>query len=93
MSFAPGDTVRVADREHEGHHRTPSYLMGRRGTVERVHACFRNPETRAYGKDGLPEVPLYLVSFAQRDVRSDDHGQARDRIYVDLFEHWLEGTE
>jgi nitrile hydratase len=83
VSFAPGDVVRVADRPHEGHHRTPAYLKGRTGTVERVHASFRNPESRAYGGDGLPEQRLYLVTFDAPGARSSD------RVLADLYEHWL----
>ncbi len=90
MSYRVGDQVRVAARAHEGHHRTPGYLKGKAGSVERVHASFRNPETRAYGADGLPEQQLYLVGFAQREVWPDYRGHAGDRIYADVFEHWLE---
>ena len=93
MRYHPGDRVRVAARPHHGHHRTPAYLKGRTGRIERFHASFTNPETRAYGQDGLPEVPLYHVSFAQRDVWPPYRGGARDRICVDVFEHWLEEAE
>jgi nitrile hydratase subunit beta len=85
--------VRVATRRHEGHHRTPGYVKGKIGKVERIHATFTNPELRAYGADGLPELPLYLVSFAQRDVWAEYPGSGNDRIYIDLFEHWLEDAE
>jgi nitrile hydratase len=78
---------------HEGHHRTPGYVKGKAGRIERVHPSFRNPETRAYGEDGLPEQPLYLVRFAQQDVWPGYRGQDDDRIYVDVFEHWLEEAE
>ena len=80
MSFAVGDRVRVSDRAHEGHHRTPGYVKGQRGRIERVHGSFTNPETRAYGSDGLPEVVLYQVAFELAPART----------YVDVFEHWLE---
>jgi nitrile hydratase beta subunit-like protein len=89
VSYRPGQRVRVAARAHQGHHRTPAYLKGKTGTVERVHAAFRNPETRAYGSDGLPAQPLYLVAFAQGDVWPDYRGHADDRLFVDVFEHWL----
>ena len=79
MSFERGQRVRVAAREHPGHHRTPGYLKGRVGTVERCHGAFRNPEARAYGDSGLPEKELYLVRFA------DGH-----LVYADIYEHWLE---
>ncbi len=85
--------MRVAARPHEGHHRTPGYVKGKTGSIERVHASFTNPETRAYGTDGLPEQPLYLVAFGQRDVWPDYRGHAGDRISVDIFEHWLEEAE
>jgi nitrile hydratase len=83
MSFARGDTVRVADRRHDGHHRTPGYIKGRTGTVERVHDSFLDPETRAYGNDGLPTRRLYLVSFDLADG---------DCVLADVFEHWLEAA-
>jgi hypothetical protein len=34
--FAPGDRVRVTTRFPVGHYRVPSYLRGRRGSVEKV---------------------------------------------------------
>ena len=90
MSFAPGDTVRVADRPHDGHHRTPGYLKGKTGTVERLHASFLNPETRAYGADGEPARQLYLVGFDLPELWPAYRGGADDRLLVDVFEHWLE---
>ena len=93
MSYRRGQRVLVAARRHEGHHRTPAYVKGKIGRVERVHESFTNPETRAYGADGLPKQPLYLVGFAQRDIWPDYRGSSDDRVYVDLFEHWLEEAE
>ena len=90
MKYRGGQRVRVASRPHEGHHRTPGYLKGKTGTIEHVRASFPNPETCAYGGDGLPKQPLYLVGFAQREVWPGYRGLAGDRIYVDVFEHWLE---
>jgi nitrile hydratase subunit beta len=93
MRYRAGQRVRVAGRRHEGHHRTPGYLKGKTGVVERFHESFVNPETRAYGGNGLPKQPLYLVGFAQRDVWPDYRGGAGDRIYADVFEPWLEEAE
>ena len=93
MRFRVGERVRVAARSHDGHHRTPDYVKGKAGTVERVHASFTNPETRAYGADGLPEQPLYLVGFPQKEVWSGYVGVSSDRLSVDVFEHWLEPAE
>jgi nitrile hydratase len=90
MRYHVGERVRVAARPHEGHHRTPGYLKGKTGTIERAHASFANPETRAYGADGLPKQSLYLVGFVQREVWPDYRGHPGDRIYADVFEQWLE---
>ena len=90
MRYQVGQPVTVAARAHRGHHRTPSYIKGKTGRIERVHAAFRNPETSAYGKDGLPEVPLYLVSFARSDLWPNARAGGGHRVYVDVFEHWLE---
>ena len=76
-----GQRVRISARAHDGHHRTPGYAKGQAGTVVRAQGPFTNPETRAYGADGLPEQQLYLVAL---------DGQGADRVYVDIFEHWLE---
>ncbi len=89
MTLAVGDAVVVSDRAHAGHHRTPAYLKGKRGSIAQVHDTFTNPETRAYGADGLPEVRLYLVEFASNEVFG---GTGAERIYADIFEHWLERT-
>jgi nitrile hydratase len=91
MTFSPGQRVRVLDRAHAGHHRTPDYIKGKTGTIERLHGEFTNPETRAYGDDGLPKQPLYLVGFEQSAVWP---GYDRpDRVRLDLYEHWLEVAE
>lgn len=89
MTFRQGESVRVADRRHDGHHRTPGYLKGKRGTIAKVHSTFKNPETCAYGSDGEPRLRLYLVEFVQSDVWPSRPGD-RDRLLADVFEHWLE---
>jgi len=88
VTFEPGARVRVSDRPHEGHHRTPGYLKGRAGVVAGARGFFTNPETRAYGEDGLPERRVYLVGFEQRELWPGY--EPADRLYADVFEHWLE---
>jgi len=68
-------------------------VKGKTGSVECLHSAFTNPETRAYGADGLPAQPLYLIGFRQRDLWPEYRGPATDRVYVDVFEHWLEEAE
>jgi hypothetical protein len=89
--FQPGDRVWVRDEERPGHLRTPHYIRGKTGSIEAVHGSFRNPESLAYGRDGLPRRPLYLVGFLQSEVWERRYrGGPRDRVYVDIYEHWLE---
>ena len=94
MKFSPGDRVRVLAVEKAGHVRTPAYVRGKEGWVERVHGEFRNPEDLAYGRDGMPRQPLYMVGFRQADLWQERYTEsAGDNLYVDLYEHWLEGLE
>jgi nitrile hydratase subunit beta len=86
--FREGDRVRVKDEARPGHVRTPAYIVGKTGLVERIHGTYRNPEQLAYGGDGLPKVALYYVRFDARDVWGDRPGS--DTLAVDIYEHWLE---
>ena len=91
--FKPGDRVRVRMADPPGHIRTPFYVRGKRGWVEDYHGAFRNPEELAYGQDGLPPKPLYLVGFKQTDLWDRYAESPSDTLYVDIYEHWLEPDE
>jgi nitrile hydratase len=88
--FATGAGVAVRSSESPGHIRTPYYVRGHRGVIERVCGPFANPEERAYGRDGLPARPLYRVRFRQVDVWPDYAGSPADCVEVEIYEHWLE---
>ncbi len=88
--FEPGDYVRVRSDEKYGHVRTPDYVRGKTGRVERVLGTFRNPETLAYGGSGLPEKTLYKVGFRQAHLWYGYAGPPNDVLCVDIYEHWLE---
>ncbi len=88
--FAPGDRVRVRDAHPPGHLRTPTYVRGKPGVVERICGAFANPEELAFGRDGLPLRPLYRVRFDQRGLWPDYAGAAGDCVEVEIYEHWLE---
>jgi len=76
-----------------GHVRTPTYVRGKQGWVERVHGEFRNPESLAYGGDGLPREALYMVGFRQVDLWPARYVESPgDNLDIDLYEHWLEGV-
>jgi Nitrile hydratase beta subunit, C-terminal len=87
--FKPGDRVKVKFQDRPGHIRTPWYIRGKTGWIERVHGDFLNPESLAFGRDGLPKKTLYLVAFDQSDVWGKSAGRT-DKVLVDIYEHWLE---
>lgn len=89
--FKPGDRVKVKFEDRPGHLRTPWYIRGKTGWIERVYGEFLNPESLAFGRDGLPKKTLYLVAFNQSDV----WGAASkvDKLLVDIYEHWLEPAD
>jgi hypothetical protein len=88
--FKPGDAVTVRRAYPPGHLRTPHYIRGKAGVVERLCGSFANPEELAYGRNGLPALPLYRVRFAQRQVWPDYAGGTGDSIDIEIYEHWLE---
>jgi nitrile hydratase beta subunit-like protein len=91
--FAPGERVRVRESASTGHVRTPDYIRGKRGVVERICGRFRRPEELAYGRyDGNSEA-LYRVRFAQREVWPGYAGAAEDTLDVELYEGWLQRSE
>jgi nitrile hydratase len=88
--FQPGDRVRVRAAYPPGHLRTPYYIRGKSGVIERVLDAFPNPEERAYGRNGLPQKILYRVRFPQHAVWPDYAGPPDDTVDIEIFEHWLE---
>jgi nitrile hydratase len=88
--FKPGERVRVMKAYPLGHVRTPFYIRGHTGTIERQCGAFPNPEELAQMRDGLPPQPLYRVRFLQKDVWPDYRGSPKDVVEVEIFQHWLE---
>jgi nitrile hydratase len=94
--FAPGDAVRVRNDWPEAqaarsgtrvHIRTPHFLRGAAGTIERAIGAFANPEDLAFARPAALR-PLYQVKFVQRELFPN--GAAGDTLVADLYEHWLE---
>jgi hypothetical protein len=90
--FNVGDRVAIKRAFPPGHRRTPCYIRGKTGVIERVCGEFPNPEELAYGFDGEPKKVLYRVRFAQKEVWPEYRGPDRDVIEMEIFEHWLEGA-
>ena len=70
--FLPGQVVRVRTGAAPGHIRTPWYLRGHVGRVERICGAFANPEELAYRRDGHPEIVLYRVRFPMAEIWGPD---------------------
>ena len=88
--FRPGERVRVMKAYPLGHVRTPYYVRGASGVIERLCGAFPNPEELAQMRSGLPAQPLYRVRFAQTEVWPDYRGARADTIDVEIFQHWLD---
>ena len=69
------------------HIRTPHYLRGRMGVVERHLGDFPNPEDLAFARPAA-RLPLYHVRFDQPALWGE--GYAGDASVVELYESWLE---
>ncbi len=87
--LSPGQAVRVRPGIAPGHIRTPWYLRGKTGVVERVCGAFGNPEDLAYGRAG-GEVPLYRVRFTMAEIWGEASESPSDTLDAEIFEHWLE---
>ena len=89
-AFSVGDRVRVHDKTPPHHHRTPTYIKARRGRVVELIGAYLNSETRAYGENGLPELPMYRVEFDMTELWSEYTSSSADKVWIDLYEHWIE---
>lgn len=95
--FKAGDAVRVhtenlATAWAKPHLRTPGYIFGKAGTVERLCGTYDNPELLAIGLKG-PAQPLYRVRFKNVDVWPEYVGHPNDTVDVEVYQPWLDHTE
>lgn len=90
--FKTGDPVKVSARFPTGprHIRTPFYIRGKTGVIERYCGSFGNPEQLAFGNYDPDITPLYRVRFDQAHVWDDYDGNAADKVEIEIFETWLE---
>ena len=86
--FKVGQRVRARNINPAGHTRLPRYVRGKVGSVERDYGVFAFPDTSVYFIDDKPQH-LYAVRFAARELWGDG-AHARDVVYVDVFDDYLE---
>ncbi len=89
--FAVGDRVRALNLNPTGHTRLPRYVRGRVGQIHRLHGTHVFPDTNAHGQGESPQ-PLYNVRFAATELWGPA-ASARDSLYIDLWEDYLEPCE
>ena len=94
--FQVGDQVRVqhenyATRWIKPHLRTPGYLYGKVGVIERACGSYPNPEYFAYEntESTTHQQPLYRVRFNQKSIWDHYDGSGDDTIDVEIYQHWL----
>ncbi len=88
--FAEGDTVRAKNLNEEGHTRLPRYVRGHVGTVIADRGGQIYPEVSARLEGDGPER-LYTVRFTARELWGAK-ANAKDSLYIDLWEPYLEAA-
>lgn len=91
-AFQAGQRVRIADRTPPVHHRVPAYAKGKVGVIERVCGMHGEPEKFIRG-DGKPPQRIYRVRISQPEIWDHYDGTDRDKLEIEIFEHWLEAVE
>ena len=81
--------VRVKEWWPLGHVRTPAYLRGKTGIVERNLGRFNNPEQNAYRLS--PEKhDLVRVRFTMSEIWGTATENPNDELEAEIYAHWLE---
>lgn len=83
------ETVRVKTMMPPGHVRTPAYLRGKCGVIERKLGEFANPERAAYGLKKEMQ-PLVRVRFLMSEVWGNAAENPDDTLDAEIYTHWLE---
>jgi nitrile hydratase subunit beta len=86
--FSVGQHVRARNIQPPGHTRLPRYARARQGVIERIHGVFVFPDSNASFHGESPQH-LYSVRFTARELWGE-LAVARDLVYIDLWEHYLE---
>lgn len=86
-AFRAGDRVQTRRAAHTHHTRLPEYARGRSGVIHAHHGAHVFPDLSAQGKEEAQH--LYSVVFDAQALWPEA-GARRDRIYLDLWENYLE---
>ncbi len=90
--FQPGQKVRVLERFPLGHYRVPLYLRGKTAIVERLVQPAIDNEEEGFGLNAGVKRYYYRIAVPLSDIWAGYAGSHRDRLYIEVFETWLEPT-
>lgn len=93
MALTVGDRVRLCASAPPGHVRTPWYLRGRTGIIERDLGLTHDPEALAYRQGDAPRRRLYRVRFAMAEVWGEAAERSSDQLDAEIFDNWLEPAD
>ena len=91
--FRPGQRVRVLQRFPLGHYRVPLYLRGRTGIVERLVQPAIDNEEEGFGRNAGVHRHYYRIAVPMADIWPGYAGRPQDRLYIEVFETWLEAAD
>jgi nitrile hydratase len=88
--FAKGARVRARNLNPSGHTRLPRYVRGKAGVIARDWGVFVFPDTNAHHAGTRPQH-CYSVAFDARELWGQSaKANSRERVYIDLWEEYLE---
>jgi nitrile hydratase len=90
--FLPGEKVKVVERFPLGHYRVPLYLRGKTGVVERLVQPAVDNEEEGFGRNAGMRRHYYRIAFPMTKIWGHYAGAPQDRLYIEVFETWLEVT-
>jgi nitrile hydratase subunit beta len=86
--FVKGDRVRGRNLNPSGHTRLPRYVRGKYGVIARDWGVFDFADTKAHRAGAKPQH-CYSVAFDARELWGKS-ANSRERVYIDLWEDYLE---
>lgn len=89
MTIVTGSRVKIKDISPPGHIRTPKYIRGKNGVIERFLGVFKNPEQLAYSLQAK-EYGLYRVRFKMTELWDDYSEHPNDTLDAEVFAYWIE---
>lgn len=90
--FRPGAQVRVVERFPLGHYRVPLYLRGKTGIVERLVQPAVDNEEEGFGRNAGMKRHYYRIAVPMTEIWHEYAGARQDRLYIEVFETWLEAV-